>query len=278
MNTESCNAIIVRLNEDLDFLKSESMNPLTMCEAAMGLCTLAMIELKKLVYEQGFSTHFEEIHFFKVIKPKVLSKLLFYNKLLAIEGKRPKIASLEEGYLREVLLEHHKFFERNQLIYQYYWKKESYLDEHYFLRTEGKFPVLFEFVIGCSDPEFSTEHDFTFSCFIAYEHLIKYLENEISKLQLQNTLPGAFFRPAMKWTGYKIDLVEMAYGLHSTGYINNGNIDIKVIIEAFSKLFNIELDDFYRTYQDIRARKTERIKFLDKMKQSLQNRLDESDA
>jgi hypothetical protein len=82
----------------------------------------------------------------------------------------------------------------------------------------------------------------------------------------------------MKWTGFKIELVELAYALHSISCINNGNIDVKEIIEAFSKLFNIELDDFYRTYQDIRARKTERLKFLDKLKQSLQNRLDEADA
>jgi hypothetical protein len=277
MNTESYNAIIVRLNEDLDYLKSEPMNPLTMFEAAMGLCNLALIEFKKLMYEQGFRNDSEEIHFFKVIKPKVLNKLLFYNKLMAIEGRRPKIASMEEGYLREVLLKLHKFFEKNQAIYQYYWKEETYLDEHYFLRTEGKYPVLFEFVIGCSDPEFSTQHDFTFSCFIAYENLITYLENEISKIELKSTLPRAFFRPDMRWTGFKIELVEMVYGLHATGAINNGNIDIKVIIEAFSKLFNIELDDFYRTYQDIRARKTERIKFLDKMRQALQKRLDEAD-
>jgi hypothetical protein len=197
---------------------------------------------------------------------------------LAIEGKRPKVSSFEESYLREVLLKHHKFFDKNHLICQYYWKKESYLDEHYFLRTEGKYPILFEIFIGCSDPEFSTQHDFTFSCIIAYENLIKYLENEIAKIHLKGTLPGSFYSTVMKWTGNKIDLVELAYALHSISCINNGNIDIKEITEALTKLFNIELDDYYRTYQDIRSRKTERIKFLDKLKQALQNRLDESDA
>jgi hypothetical protein len=244
----------------------------------MGLCTLALLDLKKLVQDQGFSTSKEEIHFFKVIKPQVLSKLLFYNKLLAIEGRRPKIFVLQETYLKNILLEHHKFLEENHLICQYYWQKECYLDEHYFLRSEGKYPNLFEIFIGCTDPNFSTQHDFTFACIIAYENLIKYLENELDKLQNQGSIPSIYSRSTMKWTGNKIDLVEMAYGLHATGAINNGNIDVKEIIEAFSKLFNIELDDFYRTYQDIRARKTERLKFLDKLKQSLQNRLDEADA
>lgn len=88
MNTESCNAIINNLIEDLDFLKSQPQNPLILFEAAMGLCTLALTELKKHVFEQGFRNKYEEIHFFKFTKPKVLSKLLFYNKLLAIEGRK----------------------------------------------------------------------------------------------------------------------------------------------------------------------------------------------
>lgn len=278
MNTESCNAIINNLIEDLDFLKSESINSLTMFEAAMGLCTLALVEFKKLVYEQGFRNKQEEIQFFKFIKPQVLSKLLFYNKLLAIEGRRPKVFELQEAYLKNMILEHHKFFEENQEICLYFWKKESYLDEHYFLRAEGKYPNLFEVFIGCSDPDFSTQHDFTFSCITAYDNLIKYFKNEIAKLHDQESSPKAFTVSTMKWTSQKIDLVELAYALHSTNSINNGNIDIKAIIEALSKLFNIELDDYYRTYQDIRARKTERIKFLDKLKQALQNRLEESDA
>lgn len=278
MNTESCNAIINNLIEDLDFLKSDQQNPLTLFEAAMGLSTLALVEMKKLVYDQGFSNKHEEIQFFKFIKPQVLSKLLFYNKLLAIEGRRPKAFELLEAYLKSLLVEHHKFFDENQDICLYFQKKESYLDEHYFLRAEGKYPNLFEIFIGCSDPEFSTQHDFTFSCIIAYENLIKYLENELDKLQYQGSIPVIYSRSGMKWTGNKIDLVELAYALHSIHCINNGNIDIKEITEALSKLFNIELDDYYRTYQDIRTRKTERIKFLDKLKQALQNRLDESDA
>lgn len=278
MNLATCNAIINDLNENLDFLKSEPQNPLILFETAMGLCTLALLDLKKLVRVQGFSTKYEEIHFFKNIKPQVLSKQLFYNKLLVIEGRRPKIFVLQETYLKNMLMEHHRFFEENHLICLYYWQKESYLDEHYFLRTEGKYPNLGEIFIGFTDPEFSTQHDFTFACIIAYENLIKYLENELDKLQDHGAIPAIYSHSNMKWTSQKIDLVELAYALHCTNSINHGNIDIKEIAEALSKLFNIELDDYYRTYQDIRTRKTERIKFLDKLKQTLQQRLDESDA
>ncbi|KAF0234061.1 MAG: tetracycline regulation of excision [Prolixibacteraceae bacterium] len=94
------------------------------------------------------------------------------------------------------------------------------------------------------------------------------MENEIIKLHHQGLVPENECRSKMKWTSQKIHIVEMAYALHSSNVINKGNIEIKVIIEAFSKLFNVELDDYYRTYQDIRMRKTERTKFLDKMKQS----------
>lgn len=277
MNAESCNAIINELNENLNFLNSESLSTITMLESAMGLCTLALLDIKKIVQIQGFNTRFEEIHFFKIIKPQVLSKLLYYNKLLAIESKKPKIFVLQESYYKSMLLEHHKFFEENQMICHYFWEKECYLDEHYFLRTEGRYTIPFEIFIGCSDPDFSTQHDFTFSCIMAYENLIKYLQNELDKLYQPDAISEFYSRPSMKWTSMKIDLVELAYALHSSNSINNGNTDIKEITESLSKLFNVELDDYYRTYQDIRMRKTERIKFLEKMKLSLQHRLEYSD-
>ncbi|MDE1207685.1 RteC domain-containing protein [Tenacibaculum larymnensis] len=46
-------------------------------------------ELKTHVLEQGFSNAQEEINFFKNIKPKILGKLVYYNKLSRIETTRP---------------------------------------------------------------------------------------------------------------------------------------------------------------------------------------------
>lgn len=83
---------------------------------------------------------------------------------------------------------------------------------------------------------------------MAHEQLIRYLENEIQKLQNQE------FKPELSeinytWTDSNIALVELIYALHSASFINNGKIDIKELVELFEKLFNIEpcgiSPDFY---------------------------------
>jgi len=71
--------------------------------------------------------------------------------------------------------------------------------------------------------------------------------------------------------------VELIYALHSNRSINNGKIDIKELIELFEKLFNINLEEYSRTFIDIRMRKTGRTKFLDNLKQSLLKKMEDAD-
>jgi hypothetical protein len=277
MSLENCKKIVDQLNDKLILLKIESKPSIIMYENAKGLCQLSFWEMKNIVTKNSFKDQSEEILFFKTIKPQVLSKLIFYDKLFLIESRRPKAFHMQEEYLKLKIQELNNYFDENQALCLYYWKGDTILDEYHFLRVNKKQTTSNEINICSADPEFSTQHDFTFACIIAYENLIKNLENEIAKIHLHSTLTDTVYSTVMRWTGNKIDLVELVYALHSINCINNGNIDIKEITEALSKLFNIELDDYYRTYQDIRMRKTERTKFLDKLKQSLQNRLDDSD-
>ena len=53
------------------------------------------------------------------------------------------------------------------------------------------------------------------------------------------------------------------------GVFNNGKADLKHIASHFSKSFNIELGDFYHTYNDIKERKKCQTKFIDELKSSL---------
>lgn len=79
------------------------------------------------------------------------------------------------------------------------------------------------------------------------------------------------------WTANKTDLIELIYALQSSGAINSGTADIKEMATACELLFNIDLGDYYRTYLEIRSRKTNQTKFLDKMKDSLVTRMESAD-
>ena len=46
---------------------------------------------------------------------------------------------------------------------------------------------------------------------------------------------------------------------------------------ACEQIFNIDLGDFYRTFLEIRSRKINQTKFIDKLKESLIHRMGQSD-
>jgi len=283
MNNNSIHKIIQKLNEELKLLKEKSLDIFNMTENAIGLCSLALMEMKEIVKENDFLKKQEEIHFFKHIKPTVYSELLYFHKLFEIEIKRPKAKLLQRKYLSRVLKEVNKYFKQNFEIYQYYLGKQEHNDELYFLRKNRNIRIYQETIFAYIDNEFSTLHDYTFSSIIAHEKLVKYIENEFSQLEQielreKNKPTSDFFvTTGIKWTGSKISLIELIYALHSTNSINNGNINLKELIRLSEQLLNIELDDYSRTYLDIRMRKTRRTKFLDTLIQSLLKRMEDAD-
>ena len=78
-----------------------------------------------------------------------------------------------------------------------------------------------------------------------------------------------------KWTGKVIDLVELKYGLHVTGSINNGNASLKDIKECLEEAFDVDLGNTSSYFQDIIRRKNGSTTFLDLMKAKLLQRIDE---
>lgn len=77
----------------------------------------------------------------------------------------------------------------------------------------------------------------------------------------------------LKWTASKTDLIELIYALQTSGAIEDGMEPMKVMASACEKIFNIKLGNFYRTYLEIKERKNDRTKFLDKMKTTLINKM-----
>ena len=79
------------------------------------------------------------------------------------------------------------------------------------------------------------------------------------------------------WTASKTAFTELIYALYSHGAFNNGNTEIKLIAKTFEDAFNIELGDFYHTFMELKARKINRTKFLDRLCEALIKKMDEQD-
>lgn len=78
----------------------------------------------------------------------------------------------------------------------------------------------------------------------------------------------------LRWTGNAIDLVEMIYGIHEMGCVNDGSIPLKQLALMLYSFFSVETKDCYRHYTDIKRRKTvSHTHFLEQMQDRLNERI-----
>ena len=215
------------------------------------------------------------------MKPQILSLLIYFNKIYSIELKRPNGSNeIQQEYYTKEQYSLTYFFERNIDLYQYHRSSSTHLDEYYFSR--GKFhPTLCvdnqQFV---QDSSFSTAFDYKIAKILAYDMLRIYLNKRLSHLTKCVYLPvnpKNSEQPALKWTGSKVAAIELGYAAHSAGVFNNGNADIREIMNLFEITFGIDLGDYYRTYIAIKSRKKERTVFLKMLIDSLTKCMDEDD-
>lgn len=254
-------------------------NILTKSSHSIKVLETSMNELKAFIASYSFKDNAEEILFFKKIKPQLFSHLIYYNKVYNIESIRPR-ESVENQkiYLKLELSRLNNFFERNKELYKYHRTECNHLDQYYFLRGQSDIRLNHDSFYFESDPMFSTVFGYKISKILAHEMLSSYLNDEITKLDVVTQIINVN-TPKVKltWTGKKTELVELIYALQEAGAFNNGSANIKDLIEYFESVFNVELNDYYRTFLEIRNRKENRTSFLTKLIRVLTLRMDAAD-
>lgn len=268
------------LLEQLNFIELEIDDQIKRSENAINVI-IHSIEKLKIIFEKEKSKSQElEIDFFKNIKPKFTSKLIYYNAIFKIETKKPHGGErILKKYLNNELDKLKRYFDNNLDFYKYYRTGSSYLDHKYF--TRGKFDVKlaldsFYFEV---DHAFSTSHDFKVAKIMAHDLIQVYLEDKLLMLKNKEPKEKSQVNPKVKqnWTGSKVALVELLYALHTEGVFNNGTSDLKDVAEYFENVFNIDLGQYHRTFLEIRMRKSEQTKFLNSLKEKLVKRMENTD-
>ena len=282
MNVTNPEQIIDNFEESLQKLTESQEPQLVIIEKAINLCTLTLLDLRDIVITRGFETQEEEIHFFKCQKPRVYSKFIYYGTLFKIICRKPVgTPDVLRNYYAQILAAIDKYHKENIEFHQYHKRGLTFLDKKFYTRNNIEIPPNLNSLHFLIDKSFSTIQDCTLSTLLAHDLLTKYIQNELDKLD--RTIPASelsenIFFPDVIWTGSKIALVELIYALCSCGVINNGKIEIKELVGVFEKVFNVDLGDFYHTFNEIRNRKIEKTKFLDRLKQWLLKRMDDGDA
>lgn len=272
--------ILNKLEETIQILELEFTDVLMDAPKIISVLESGFEKLKSIMSDYTFEDQSEEILFFKVKKPRLFSKLIYYQKIYHIELKRPISGYLcQRSYLERELEQINVFYNKNADFIQYYRSGTTLMDEYYFLRGRREIELNLESFYFERDPKFSTAFDFKVSKLIANDRLAAFLNSELAKLKRQeNELePYANINSQEKWTDKKTAIIELIYAIHTVGSVNSGNISLKLLAALFSKTFNINLDDLYNIYLEIRSRKTNRTEYLDRLIVALKRRMDDAD-
>lgn len=215
-----------------------------------------------------------EIQFFKKIKPQWMSKLIYYNECYKIEQNKPAgtQSTIRKYYAKQIKKINH-FFIENQEFYKYYSNVYQHLDDKYFLRNQQYIKLSLESFYFIADKSFTTGYDYKAAQLIAFEklqmHLIE-VKKQYAKKNNNN-------QSNLIWTGSKVGIIELIYALHAEGVFNEGKCELREIVYNFGKVFNVEIGQVHRTFYEICARKSDRAKFLNTLKENLLKRIEQSD-
>ncbi|MCB0745901.1 MAG: RteC domain-containing protein [Ignavibacteriae bacterium] len=267
------------MEQKLYALDDQNQDKVNYYRKAITITSQSLLKLKELIIPTTFIRDENEIAFYKEIKPVVLSKLIYYTTLCNLEVKRPNnsVAKTIKYYKRHID-KFQGYIDTNIEFYYYYKSGNKDMDQQYFTRINFDLKYYPEMYNYYTDPVFNTTHDTMLATIMAYENLIIELKSEIQKLRRKITNgPGSAFEPNLDWTANKIDLVELIYALHSSGASGYGQINLKKLTTACEQLFNIKLHDYSRKFLEIRSRTSGQTKFLDKLKESLERKMQQFD-
>jgi len=273
-------SLMTELEEQLKSVHLVTENTMQAAELAIKNTVVAVEKLKVFFIKYKYLKKKEEIEFFREIKPKFTAKIIYYNEIYSMETKKPLGSQkVIRKYYKTKLQNLKTFFKENKEFYHYCRTGSCCLDNKYFIRTKSDHRLMLDSAYFQADHRFSTSHDYKMAQILANEEIKFFLEKQLAKMKkklVMATLPSPIAKK-QKWTGSKVELVELIYALHSEGVFNNGISSLNEITAFFESVFNINLGQFHRVFLEIRNRKSDRTKFLNTLKNNLIIRMDDAD-
>jgi len=269
-------SLLTKLERELENFMD--LSPLERMRTELTAVRAALDELREMVEQHGFSAEGAEIEFFKRVKPRFYSLLIFAIERYNFETSRPAGKSGEAFYAAQ--LEYiSRFYSQYGFFYQYYKMQADELDGLYFLRG-AKGVAWGAWDLPEMDPVFSTLGDYLFSKFIALERL---RESILAEMQVPVLAGSGVVRSKkgkeLRWTGESVNLIELVYGIFDCRQVNDGEVDLSDLMEVFEQCFQINLSRYFRRFTEIKRRKSmSKTRFLDEMARVVNKRIDDGDA
>ena len=100
------------------------------------------------------------IEFFKIIKPHLYHRLIYYRKVYNIEMNRPVGIESQYAYLHDEIKAIDRYNDKHSDFVRYYRSGMTHLDSLYYLRNRTDAALYLESFHYERDPKFSTNADF----------------------------------------------------------------------------------------------------------------------
>ena len=276
--------ILENYKEEIKVVEESNLDDFNNVEKGISISRQYLQQLRICVRENEFVDKQNEIIFFKKHKPYVYSRLKFYAKLYNFLINRPAgTIKSQQDFIDSEINRLQESNRRNIDFIKYYREGSELLDEFYFLRGKDKISLVSNTSHFYTDAEFSTSHDNAIAKIMAYDLLISHYSEELNNLRglsygIPNKLNTLSNGERLGWTASKTDLIELIYALQASGAIKSGTAGIKEMASACEDIFELKLGNVYRTFLEIRERKIDQTKFIDRLKATLLRRMAETDG
>ena len=273
-----CVTFFNEFENEFEILKNSITDAINQANELIKFIEKKIKELYRWLKTYVFESISEEIYFFKELKPKLTSKLIFYNNVIKLESNMPVGKKLKQKYFEKLLNKIYQYSRKNRDFYQYYRSRATYNDEQYFVRSTEKTLIINHYFELNYDIQLCSSHDYKTAIIMCNDLFSALLVDKLEKINNSCSIEHPFLQSNLNWTGNKIDLIEVIYALHHQKVINGGNIDIKELATHFGYVFNIDLEEnIYRSYVDIKNRKTIKTKFLNNLSENLNTKMIEEE-
>ncbi|WP_123908008.1 RteC domain-containing protein [Chryseobacterium sp. G0162] len=134
---------MIKIEEKEQFFSMHAMNVIEEAYNMAVFLQELLKDLKTRILRSGFKNHNEEVFFFKRIKPPLLGKLIYYNKIFRIESLSPQSTEMFHIYYEQhirILEEEFKEHIDRSDFHQYFRTERTDLDDKYFWR--GKIDLI----------------------------------------------------------------------------------------------------------------------------------------
>ena len=235
--------------------------------------------IKAKVIRDNFANEQQEIDFFKNIKPQVLGKLIYYNKVFRIETTCPvSNGRIYQSYFENQLKILKSEFKESISIkdfYRYYRAGRTDRDHIYFRLGQINYHDGLKSGVFEIDLSFSTYYDNKVARIIANELLYTYLLTKINPDENPDTiLTNGDTSKDISWTNSQNALIELIYAIYASCSVSHGKIGIRKLALIFQVLFRTPLNDIHHAFHRMKTRAGSRTAFLDQLKLSLEEYMD----